>query len=178
MCKSIDSKLDKLTSKVDELEIKIETIHNKIINAPLDKIEEKSSKSNSNVSIRTKKKKKISISSPSKINIPDTEKNGSITFEMYKDKSIITGDTYNKKKFIKNYKGQWSPDHKGWIIYNTQNIKELKSILKKTSTQFSLKKYDYNLDNVDNSNTSNTSNTSNNMSEHTIPQEYAFITDE
>tara|TARA_B110000211_G_scaffold105110_1_gene122287 strand:- start:610 stop:1149 length:540 start_codon:yes stop_codon:yes gene_type:complete len=173
MCKSIDSKLDNLTTKVEELEHKLESIHTKIIHtktihSSLDKTEEKSSKSTSKVSIRTKKNKKT-IASPSKISVPDTEKSGSITFKMYVDKTIVTGDTYDKKKFIKNYKGSWSPEHKGWIVYNTQNIKELKSILRKMSKQFSLIKYEYKLDNSD---------TSNNVSKHDITPEYAFIADE
>ena len=90
--------------------------------------------------------------------------------EKYLDKTLITGDTYEKKLFIKKYKGQWSPEHKGWLVLNSQNINELKKNLKQLSVQFDYIKYNHNVDG------SKKSNVNENLEETSI-SEYAFIDD-
>ena len=179
VCKSIDSKLDKINIRLDTLETKIsniESYYSLNVNKQLtdeDKNEEKDKKdkkksSSSKIKIRTKSKSK-SITSPSIYTTSVVEKIGSIQMDKYADKTLITGDTFQKKMFIKKYKGIWSPDHKGWIVVNTQDVNELKKQLKQLSLTFNYIKHNHNINGSKNTNEEEFLN---------IHSQYAFISDE
>ena len=155
MCKSIDSKLQKISIRLDSLEEKMDVIElycsSHTANTDTHHVHATTTTSSpSTITIKTKHKTKHAknmLQSPSKNGTVSTiEKTGSIKMETFSDKTLITGDTFQKKIFIKKYRGQWSPEHKGWIVSNTQNIKELKKQLKKMSTSFSYIKQDHNID--------------------------------
>jgi hypothetical protein len=118
-CKSIDKKIDFLINKVTELE---ETI---LQLTPSDK---KSVEQSTEKKVFKKNVKKISL-----ISKPSIEKTGSITIKEYDDCILIKGDTYDKKAVIKNCKGKWNPDNKGWVIKNKSNKEKLIRTLKKIS---------------------------------------------
>jgi hypothetical protein len=141
MCKSIDSKLDKLHKKFESLESKLETLEIKTATVTNSTQSSAQLSTKPTISIKTKKKR----TSPSYTASPTSDKSGSIIMTQYVDKVLITGDTFEKKVFIKKYRGQWSPEHKGWLVYTNQNIKELKKTLRKTSLQFSYNTIDTNI---------------------------------
>lgn len=119
-CKSIDKKIDFLINKVTELE--------EII-LQLTPNDEKSIEQSTEKKVLKKTVKKISLTSK-----PIIEKTGNITIKEYDDCILIKGDTYDKKATIKNFKGKWNPDNKGWVIKNKSNKEKLIRTLKKIST--------------------------------------------
>ena len=179
MCKSIDSKLDKINKRIDYLETKLDTIETYCLNDKLPQqnsihTEGKLSSTKSKIKIKTKKQKKIS--SPSKIDTSVIEKSGAIHMDIYTDKTIITGDTFKKKMFIKKYKGHWSPEHKGWIVLNSQNIRELQTHLKQLSTTFTSTKHKHNINGG--TDIEDYDKDTQDINTLQVPQQYAFIKDE
>ena len=194
MCKSIDSKIDKVFARLDQFETQLDTLtqltqdmhDTQDINGTHTHEDDSSTHKTkkTNITIKTKKKKKRSSpqssttsSTPSKTPVPACEKSGSIKMELYSDKALVTGDTYNKKMFIKKYKGQWSPEHRGWIVFNTHNISELKSNLKRISATFESTTYSHRLDGSTSVQSSKDSTTVDDDPSDSGMGGYAFIND-
>jgi len=64
---------------------------------------------------------------PSKEIVPK----GTVSITKYSNVILITGDTFDKKKIIKNEGGYWSPQYKGWITKKNQSSVILKTNLEK-----------------------------------------------
>ena len=167
MCKSIDLKIDKLYKKVESLESKLDNLETKAVSTT-DSIKPSTKP---HMSIKTKKKR----TSPNSTTLSTTEKSGSIIMTQYVDKVLITGDTFEKKMFIKKYRGQWSPEHKGWLVYTTQNINDLKKTLRKVSSLFSHNTMNTN---IDGSNPSINIHTPSIVEDEALGDSYAFIEDD
>jgi hypothetical protein len=194
VCKSIDLKISKMLDRMDALDTKVGALETKV-----DTLGEMLQKNDyisdvcpvpsadsgvltpprahkSTITIKANKKKKSKKKNSSTPTVPDPvyEKSGSIKMDMYADKTLITGDTYNKKMFIKKYKGQWAPEHKGWVVSNTQNITELKKNLKQVVSTLESTKYTYNLDGASSDTIGRIDNT---HLASSITDGYAFIDD-
>ena len=171
MCKSIDSKIDKLYKKVESLESKLDNLEKKTASTTDTTKSSTKPSTKPHMSNKTKKKRP----SPNSTTLPTTEKSGSINMKQYVDKVLITGDTFEKKMFIKKYRGQWSPEHKGWLVYTTQNINDLKKTLRKVSSLFSHNTMNTN---IDGSNPSINIHTPSIAEDEALGDSYAFIEDD
>lgn len=113
----IDKKLDNIIGLISE--------QNLVDNETNDKTTETDSKT----------KKKINLSKTKK----NIVKSGNLTLNIYNNGCTITGDTFDKKNLIKNYKGRWTPDIKGWTVkLHDDNINNLKNDLLKCTTNLKI----------------------------------------
>ena len=163
VCENINNKMDILIEKVDIIEKRIETLEKKAVNTT-----EK----------QTQKKNVVSLTKKKKIN-----KTGSITIKEYTDCLLIGGDTFDKKKTIKKYKGFWNPEHRGWTIGNKKYKQKLIQSLEKNTKNVECETINNTLLKKNTIHTKKytneyDSNTLDNTIQDNIPSGFAFLDDE
>lgn len=60
-------------------------------------------------------------------------KSGNINMTKYENACLLTGDTFDKKFLIKEFKGRWNPENKGWIV-NLDSYEKLYEKLSKVTS--------------------------------------------
>ena len=61
-------------------------------------------------------------------------KAGTIMMTKYNNACLLTGDTFDKKFVIKEFKGRWKPENKGWVVKIECYEKLYKKLKKVTNT--------------------------------------------
>ena len=126
-----DKILNDLIKRLGSIEKRIDKIERKLDSSP------PQSKSRSSLSSSDTKKKLVVI------------KAGQVTLTQYNNACTVTGDTYDKRSVIKQFKGWWIPKIKGWAV-RAENYGKLKKALKKVTKTISEKSVDRDLEGVAN----------------------------
>ena len=120
----MEQKLDEIMNKLNDIEKRLIKIENR--NSVSNKISTSTKISPNKKIIIKKNNKKVIILS------------GSIDIIKHPNVSRITGDTFDKKHILKEFKGIWTPEIKGWTIKNIY-YENLLNKLKETTKYVNIK---------------------------------------
>lgn len=119
--------LKQLVSKLTNIESKLDTILKLNIQSKLDTILKLLKEENieNDDSDKEKKEKKSKPKKKKKSKPKQPIKRGNANVTIYDDAVLITGNTYDRKDYIKSFKARWNAEFKGWTL-SVDNYEKMK----------------------------------------------------
>jgi len=109
--------LKQLVSKLTNIKSKLDTILKKLLNDETVENDDSDKEKKEKKSKPKKKKKKSKPKQPIK--------RGNANVTIYDDAVLITGNTYDRKDYIKSFKARWNAEFKGWTL-SVDNYEKMK----------------------------------------------------